>query len=156
MDYSFGREPTISQLEPFEHCDPTSGLQTNNDPILSECRSIKLSTTRSGLFISVVFFLLQVSIVSPALSTGLMDCDTGDPASWKAKAELQAKLEAEGWTKIEKIKVDDGCYEAYATTPDGEKVEAYFNPITFEKLLVARRGLTLFKKRILFEKGVTD
>lgn len=44
---------------------------------------------------------------------------------------LQSKLEAEGWD-IKKIKVDEGCYEAYAINAEGQRVEAYFNPQTFE------------------------
>lgn len=44
---------------------------------------------------------------------------------------LQQKLESEGWT-IKNMKVDDGCYEAYATNAEGERVEAYFDPKTFE------------------------
>ena len=44
---------------------------------------------------------------------------------------LQKKLESEGW-EVKKIKVDDGCYEAYAINTEGQRVEAYFNPQTFE------------------------
>lgn len=44
---------------------------------------------------------------------------------------LQSKLESEGWD-IKKIKVDEGCYEAYALNAEGQRVEAYFNPQTFE------------------------
>lgn len=44
---------------------------------------------------------------------------------------LQSKLESDGW-KVKTIKVDDGCYEAYALNSEGERVEAYFNPQTFE------------------------
>jgi hypothetical protein len=48
-------------------------------------------------------------------------------ADWQPRATLQAKLEAEGW-KVRSIKTEDGCYEAYAITAKGEKVEAYFDP----------------------------
>lgn len=44
---------------------------------------------------------------------------------------LQSRLESEGW-EIRKIKVDEGCYEAYAINAEGQRVEAYFNPQTFE------------------------
>ncbi len=97
-----------------------------------------------------------VLAVGQAHATGLMECDTGDPSAWQSKEALKAKHEADGWTKVKKIKVDGGCYEAYATTPEGDKVEAYFHPITFEKLLVARRGIILFNKRVLYEKGAEN
>ncbi len=44
---------------------------------------------------------------------------------------LQLKLEAEGW-EIKNMKIDDGCFEAYAVNAEGQKVEAYFDPKTFE------------------------
>lgn len=52
---------------------------------------------------------------------------------------------ADGWA-VRHIKEDGGCYEAYGTTPGGQRVEAYFHPVTLEKLLVARRGEILFEK----------
>ncbi len=46
-----------------------------------------------------------------------------------------------------KAKVDGGCYEVYGVLPTGEKVEAYFHPVSFEKLYVAQRGKVLFRKQ---------
>jgi len=43
---------------------------------------------------------------------------------------LQQMLEGKGW-QIKKIKMDDGCYEVYAMTDNGERIEAYFDPKTF-------------------------
>jgi hypothetical protein len=54
-------------------------------------------------------------------------------ADWKPREALQAKLEGEGW-KVRSIKTEDGCYEAYAINADGKKVEAYFNPQTFQSV----------------------
>jgi hypothetical protein len=59
---------------------------------------------------------------------------------------LQQTLKTQGW-KVRKSKVDGGCYEVYGTTPEGDRVEAYFHPVTLEKLLVSRRGKVLFKKK---------
>lgn len=44
---------------------------------------------------------------------------------------LEQKLVDEGWD-VKNIKVDDGCYEAYAINAEGQRVEAYFDPGTFE------------------------
>ena len=52
---------------------------------------------------------------------------------------------ADGW-QVRRIKEDGGCYEAYGTTPEGDRVEAYFDPVTLEVLLIARRGQVLFRK----------
>jgi hypothetical protein len=83
---------------------------------------------------------------SPALATGKMTCDAGPQKGWKSQAALQKTLKKQGW-QVRKSKVDGGCYEVYGTDPKGNKVEAYFHPVTLEKLLVSRRGEVLYKKK---------
>jgi hypothetical protein len=82
---------------------------------------------------------------APASATGVIKCKAGPQSGWKSQEVLQAKLKKEGWT-IRKSKVDGGCYEVYGTTPEGDRVEAYFHPVSLEKLYVARRGEVLFRK----------
>jgi hypothetical protein len=82
---------------------------------------------------------------SPVSASGAIKCKAGPQSGWKSQESLKTKLVKEGWT-VRKSKVDGGCYEVYGTTPKGEKVEAYFHPVTFEKLYVARRGQVLFRK----------
>lgn len=82
---------------------------------------------------------------TPAAATGVVKCQAGPQSGWTARTLLEAKLKKEGW-KVKKSKVDGGCYEVYGTTPDGDRVEAYFHPVTLEKLYVARRGQVLFRK----------
>ena len=77
-------------------------------------------------------------------ATGRMECEPIDNADWMTETALEERLVAEGW-KVRRIKVDGGCWEIYGTTPEGERVEAYFHPATGEKLLVARRGKILFR-----------
>lgn len=52
-------------------------------------------------------------------------------SEWQTVDALQEKLKTDGWT-VKKIKTEDGCYEAYAIDAEGRKVEAYFDPKTFE------------------------
>ena len=82
---------------------------------------------------------------APASATGAIKCNAGPQTGWKTQEVLQAKLVKEGWT-VRKSKVDGGCYEVYGTTPEGDRVEAYFHPVSLEKLYVARRGQVLFRK----------
>lgn len=82
---------------------------------------------------------------TPAFATGVIKCKAGPQSGWKSQDALKSKLVAEGWT-VRKSKVDGGCYEVYGTTPQGDRVEAYFHPVTLEKLYVARRGQVLFRK----------
>ena len=58
---------------------------------------------------------------------------------------LTTDLTKQGW-QVRKAKLDGGCYEVYGTTPQGDRVEAYFDPVSYEKLLVSRRGQVLYKK----------
>ena len=82
----------------------------------------------------------------PAHATGAIMCKPAPKSSWKSQEALEAKLVKEGWV-VRKSKVDGGCYEVYGTTPSGDRVEAYFHPVTLEKLYVARRGEVLFRKK---------
>jgi hypothetical protein len=93
------------------------------------------------ILLSVVM-LSAVSTQSHA--TGRMTCEPVDKANWIEEAALEEKLASAGWT-VRRMKVDGGCWEVYGTTPEGERVEAYFHPATGEKLLVSRRGKILFR-----------
>ena len=89
--------------------------------------------------------LATIGWSGPALATGKMTCEAGPQSGWKTRADLEASLVKQGWA-IKKSKIDGGCYEVYGTTPDGDRVEAYFHPVSLEKLLVLRRGKELFRK----------
>lgn len=94
---------------------------------------------------AAAFIAAAVTPATPAYATGAVTCKAGPPAGWKSRADLEAKLKKEGWT-IKKSKVDGGCYEVYGTTPEGARVEAYFHPVTLEKLYLSQRGKVLFRK----------
>lgn len=48
---------------------------------------------------------------------------------WQTQDTLRQKLASEGWS-IRRIKVEDGCYEVYAMSADGKRIEKSFNPAT--------------------------
>ena len=98
--------------------------------------TLKLLTVAAALSIGIT--------ATPATATGKMTCDAPQ-AQWKSLANLEASLKKQGW-EVRKSKVDGGCYEVYGTTPEGDRVEAYFHPVTLEKLYVGRRGEVLFRK----------
>jgi hypothetical protein len=85
-------------------------------------------------------------LATPASATGVIKCNAGPESGWKSSEVLKAKLTKEGW-KVRLVKPDGGCYEVYGTTPKAERVEAYFHPVTLEKLYVARRGEVLFRAK---------
>ncbi len=65
----------------------------------------------------------------PAHATGLATCDSGPQQGWQPQLKLENDLKARGW-QVRRIKVDGGCYEVYAINDKGERVEAYFHPVT--------------------------
>ena len=58
-------------------------------------------------------------------------CGNAPQAEWMSIADLQAKAAAMGY-KVRQVKIEDGCYEIYALDKDGDRVEAYLNPVTAE------------------------
>jgi hypothetical protein len=80
--------------------------------------------------------LVAAIVASPAQvanATGLATCDSGPPEKWQSQDKLAAMLKEKGW-EIRNIKVDGGCYEVYAIDGKGERIEAYFHPVTFERV----------------------
>jgi hypothetical protein len=98
------------------------------------------------LSLAVIAAAAALGVSAPANATGKMTCQAGPQKSWKSQDALKASLVKQGW-QVRKSKVDGGCYEVYGTDPQGNRVEAYFHPVTFEKLLVSRRGEVLFRKK---------
>ena len=65
-----------------------------------------------------------------ASATGLATCDSGLKSAWQPQERLEKQLTDSGW-RVRRIKEDGGCYEVYALNDKGERVEAYFHPVTF-------------------------
>src|SRR3546814_10951855 len=86
-----------------------------------------------------------LTLASPAGATGLMTCKSGDESTWKTQEQLTSAITEQGW-QVRKVKVDGGCYEVYGTNHEADRVEAYFDHVSLEKLLVASSGQTLFQK----------
>jgi hypothetical protein len=78
-------------------------------------------------YLGAIAFALAVP--TPAFATGLATCDSGPRAGWQPQEKLEKMLVERGW-KIRRIKEDGGCYEVYAFNEKGERVEAYFHPVT--------------------------
>ena len=82
--------------------------------------------------------LAASSLTAPAHATGLATCDSGPQEKWQPQEKLQKMLTDRGW-QIRRIKIDGGCYEVYAITEKGERVEAYFHPLTLAPVPTQRR-----------------
>lgn len=95
---------------------------------------------------SLIVAVLAALLTGPisAQATGLHSCGATDRADWLTKADLTRQLENEGWS-VRRLKKDGGCWEVYGTTPDGQRVEGYFHPITGAAELISQRGRILFR-----------
>lgn len=87
-----------------------------------------MQSTFSSSFLASAFAVSAV-IASPAQATGLATCDSGPKEGWQPQAVLEKQLVEKKW-QVRRIKVDGGCYEVYAMNEKGERVEAYFHPVT--------------------------
>lgn len=83
---------------------------------------------------------------TPALADGDVKCDAGPKSSWKKLKAVKKKAWMQGW-EILKVQVEGDCYEVYARTEQGQAIEAFFHPVTLEKLVVYRRGREIFRKK---------
>ncbi|MBE0508588.1 MAG: PepSY domain-containing protein [Marinospirillum sp.] len=75
-----------------------------------------------------------ILLVTASLMTGatLAKDKCEDPAdTWQPRENLQKMLEDKGW-QVNRIKVDDGCYEAKGTDTLGNRFEAKYGPATLE------------------------
>ena len=88
----------------------------------------------AALFAMTAFFLASV----PASATGLYTCESGPKENWVSKEELKEQLTGEGW-EVRFIKEDGGCWEVYAINAEGDRVEAYFHPVTLENVFTSKR-----------------
>lgn len=77
--------------------------------------------------------LLTILIVVTTLATASRaDDDCAVPmANWQPRAAVQAMAEAQGWT-VQRIKIDDGCYEIYGADATGRAIEVMVDPATLE------------------------
>lgn len=81
---------------------------------------------------------------SPAYADGNVRCNAGPQQNWKPMAKLKKQAWLEGWT-VQKAQVEGDCYEVYARTENGQAIEAFFHPVTLQKLLVFRRGKEIYR-----------
>jgi hypothetical protein len=71
------------------------------------------------------------TLAAPTHATGLATCESGPQSGWQPQEKLEKMLTEQKW-QVRRIKVDGGCYEVYAMDEKGQRVEAYFHPVTLQ------------------------
>lgn len=87
---------------------------------------------------------VALAFSSAGHADGDIRCDAGPQATWQPIAEVKKRAWQEGWT-VQKAKIQNDCYEVYARTETGQAIEAFFHPVTLQKLVVFRRGREIFR-----------
>lgn len=87
-----------------------------------------------------------LTLSSPALADGEVRCNGGPQQNWRPMAELKKKAWLEGWSVV-KTQIEGDCYEVYARNEAGQVLEAFFHPVTLQKLVVFRRGKEVFRAK---------
>lgn len=101
---------------------------------------------KSRAILLAVLPLLSFIAAPAAHADGDVRCDAGPREKWKPLTELRKKAWMEGWT-VQKAEIEGDCYEVYARTESGQAIEAFFHPVTLQKLVVFRRGQEIFRAR---------
>ncbi|WP_374308762.1 PepSY domain-containing protein [Dongia sp.] len=64
------------------------------------------------------------------VGTALADDDCEAPmADWQPRSAVHQLAQSKGWT-VQRIKVDDGCYEVKGRDANGQRIEAKIHPAT--------------------------
>ncbi|MFW2348967.1 PepSY domain-containing protein [Qipengyuania sp.] len=85
-----------------------------------------------------------IALSAPLHADGDIVCKAGPQSGWQKIAKLKKKVWLEEWTLL-KMQVEGDCYEVYARTKEGQAIEAFFHPVTLEKLVVFRRGQEIYR-----------
>jgi hypothetical protein len=85
-----------------------------------------------------------IAVATPAFADGDIVCKAGPQAKWQPMKKLKKQAWLEGWEVI-KTQVEGDCYEVYARTESGQVIEAFFHPVTLQKLVVFRRGQEIYR-----------
>lgn len=64
------------------------------------------------------------------------DCDA-PPEAWQSGSAVRALAERNGW-RVERLKIDDGCYEIKGRDAEGRRLKAKIDPASLTVISVKR------------------
>jgi hypothetical protein len=74
--------------------------------------------------------IAALTLATFGVGTALADDDCEAPvADWQPRSAVQQLAQSKGWT-IQRIKIDDGCYEIKGRDASGHRIEAKIHPAT--------------------------
>ena len=64
------------------------------------------------------------------------DCEA-PPESWQPRSAVNALAQRQGW-QVDRLKIDDGCYELVGRDADGRRIKAKIHPATLQVIKLKR------------------
>ena len=89
--------------------------------------------------------LLTCFFSLPECAPVSFQCEATERSAWISPEQISEQLSEDGW-RVRRITEDDGCWEVYGTTLDGQRVEVHVHPVSGEVLLISQRGTVHFRK----------
>lgn len=88
--------------------------------------------------------LIAICIASLLVAENALTDESCDdpPSDWKPRDALRHNIESQGW-KVQRIKVDDGCYEVKGSDRIGNRFKAKYSPAS----------LKIRELKIIFDSG---
>ena len=80
-----------------------------------------------------VFTAAILAIVSMPALAAQPSCSSAPKSQWQPQSKLETILKNQG-LKVLQVKVENGCYEVYATDTGGKRVNLAYNAETLQKL----------------------
>jgi hypothetical protein len=80
-----------------------------------------------------VAFVAFAIAAGAAHAHGDVHCEKVAKSEWRSQEDLRKQLVSEGAT-VRRIKVENGCYEAYGLDSKGQKFENFYHPKTLERV----------------------
>lgn len=80
---------------------------------------------KARLYVSAVTTVILATAAAAASASDY--CNRAPREQWKPQAEARAAVEKLGYT-VDRVKVDDGCYEVKATDKSGKRIEIKLDP----------------------------
>ncbi|CAH1679955.1 PepSY domain-containing protein [Hyphomicrobiales bacterium] len=82
--------------------------------------------------------LLLLAVAGSGVAMADDDCDV-PLGRWQPREAVQAMAQARGW-QVDRLRVDDGCYQVRGTDEAGQPFKAKIDPATLEVVKIRRRA----------------
>ena len=80
--------------------------------------------------------LLLALALAAGSATAADDCEV-PPEAWQPRSAVSALAQRNGW-QVDRLKIDDGCYEVVGRDAEGRRIKAKIHPASLQVIKVKR------------------